>query len=465
MDDFQVPKQSDFPTLLSQKGKRKPSRLNVDGKPRIFAGAGHKLIQSAQRILREQRPVIQIDDSTFMVPAETPGVGYYNVILDPLGGDWCQCPDYRNRHEVSAKGARCKHIVAADLWNKHQLSGAALTEIVVPSRKVAHNNPPGYNETKARTIRCTEQCVRCLIGKIQLPEANCRGRKQKSMASVLAQVLLLAAGRGAGSRIAIRDERELYKLGIITTSMSFATRLRYMAKPEVKKLMHELLAKTTEHLPVKEASIDATFFKTPYSREYKEKVVYHDDGSTSTVKIKIPNAKLHIVVDNDTQLILAARVTHGYESDSHQFADLFDEVRVRFGLLEAIYADAGYYTHEFYPLVGQYGITPNIDMPTTANKNGELHHDRQLQLRIEREKAGLDRVNPRSNVESVNSAIKGMTYRVLRTQRAHTREVELVSMCIIYNLMRMVLLNGTRPDFPIPFADEQAEESIARAAF
>lgn len=61
------------------------------------------------------------------------------------------------------------------------------------------------------------------------------------MSAVVAQRLLLAAARGAGSRCATRDERDLFDLGIINAPMSFATRLRYMGDPRVRELMHEML--------------------------------------------------------------------------------------------------------------------------------------------------------------------------------------------------------------------------------
>jgi hypothetical protein len=171
---------------------------------------------------------------------------------------------------------------------------------------------------------------------------------------------------------------------------------------------------------------------------------------------------LHLFVDNETQLIIGARTTHGFVHDQGPFPELFDEVRTRFQLLESIYADAGYYNHQFYTIVGGHGIQPHIDLPNDAKENGEPHHDRELARRRAHQQSGDDRKNPRSNVESVNSQLKRMTYRNLRSQRVVQREVELISMCIVYNLMRIVLLHGTTNKFPIPFADDEALLSLQR---
>jgi hypothetical protein len=48
------------------------------------------------------------------------------------------------------------------------------------------------------------------------------------MSSVIALLLMTATARGAGSRVAIHDQRDLIDKGIIETPMVFATRLNYM---------------------------------------------------------------------------------------------------------------------------------------------------------------------------------------------------------------------------------------------
>jgi hypothetical protein len=276
--------------------------------------------------------------------------------------------------------------------------------------------------------------------------------------------LLMQSLEGRSSRVAIEDPWELVRRGYLDTPMSYGARLAYMAEPNTLARLYRVLDRTTDELRKSETlranggiriAVDSSWFKVPHKRLVAEGP---HDGGRPQWRFKSRNCKLQAAVDIDTRTCVAMFVQDEDESDHAALAVLLGLVSRRFPIAE-VHADNGYESEENYLRVEAHGAVPWLDFGDAAKEPAPGTARRRGWDRYRERDATLGKTKPRVAVEGWFSVVKRNSARFLRAKHRLQAETELVSMVVVANMRRALILHATT-GMAIPYADERAMEVI-----
>jgi hypothetical protein len=451
----EVPKQGDDvgeagpePANENRQVKR-ASRVARVKKERFFKGGGSKIRQRAMHITRMDEPIEDLGNGWFEVPSEQGRGERYKVYLggdsryedrmvspglmpptDDEDDDHCECK-YFPKHGF------CKHIIAASMWNATRVKGRQPKKSDRPNR---HKNPPGYDQKKIKEMRSINELIRCIARVIDVGRRFPKGRKPKSLAGAVSEILY-QANSAKPSRKALAEPALLVQRQFLDETMSFTTRLKYMRDGRVENALRGLLTLTTEEIRLRASSfsIDSTTIRTPAS--LFDTVSTNDKGEM--IVNRAVNCKLHLAIDNESKMIVAAEVTDENVSDTEMFEPLFMNLASRF-VIKHLQADAGYCFPANYEMVGAHHGDPFIDFADADRGQGKGKHptmDRMWNIYREHHyDVWKPSYNPRQCVECVNAMVKRNGYRRIRAKLRAARNVEVLALCVIHNLGRLAML-------------------------
>lgn len=235
-----------------------------------------------------------------------------------------------------------------------------------------------------------------------------------------------------------------------------AITLRFAMKTErLTKCLLEALRLTSSAVRSFETkfAMDSSYYKTP-----NYGILAQRRGSDTIILEKIRNAKMHIAISLETLMVVAVETSDGEESDLSYFMPLLEQINGRF-LIDEILADAGYYQPSHFEAVKERGGVAFIDQKVNAKENGSPHHDEMVRLRKKNFDDWFDGYRYRPLVECSNSSMKRTIKRVIRARLERSRQNELLLICVVYNLMRLMEARIER-GIDIPWASEEALQLI-----
>jgi IS5 family transposase len=181
-------------------------------------------------------------------------------------------------------------------------------------------------------------------------------------------------------------------------------------------LCRVLLRQSAEcHDPSKHGGLDATFYeRDAASRHYCNRTNY-----------RVQKLKVTKLVDTESQAVLDVHCSTTREGSD---ADLCEQIaRRNAGDLHTLAADQGYDKNALREALREMGIRPLIKHRVMAP------YDHAHNARIDDE-----RYNQRSMTETVNSAVKRSLGFAVRARAWHREFREIVLMCVVYNIKRLV---------------------------
>lgn len=229
------------------------------------------------------------------------------------------------------------------------------------------------------------------------------------------------------------------------------TTLRYAMRNEaITRWLYDALAMTSNCVRALETrfAIDSTYFKTPNFM-----IARMRRGDVQVVEVP-KTAKLHIAIGVQTLMVVAASVSDGYDQDQNHFEKLLEQFSRRFRIDEVL-ADAGYDVPRFFEAVAACGGEALIDQKATTKPLGQPHHDEMVRLRRNDFDRWFDRYRYRTLVECANSIMKRTIKRVIRARLERSRTNELLLVCIVHNLARLIVAR-IEHGIEIPWADAEA---------
>ncbi len=173
------------------------------------------------------------------------------------------------------------------------------------------------------------------------------------------------------SRRSQSDIRISEQIGYINHAPHFNTILKYLRKPELKKILTKLIEISA--LPLREVesdfALDATGFSTAmYGQWLTKRNVY---------KEKRTFKKVHCMCGVKTNVVTYIEVTDGYVHDTVMFESLVNNTARNFSMRE-VSADKGYSNERNLQLVSKHGAIPYI----IFKKNARVSKDRMLIWRV-----------------------------------------------------------------------------------
>jgi len=179
-------------------------------------------------------------------------------------------------------------------------------------------------------------------------------------------------------------------------------------------------------------AIDSSYYKTP-----NYNVLAQRRGADIIILEKVRNAKMHIGIGLKTLMVVGVDISDGEDSDSAYFPGVFRQINQVFRVDELL-ADAGYDVPSHYEEIAACGGRAFIDQKSNAKENGSPHHDEMVRLKKEDFDSWFDGYRYRPLVECANSSMKRTVKRIIRARLERSRYNELLLVCVVYNLLRLM---------------------------
>lgn len=234
-------------------------------------------------------------------------------------------------------------------------------------------------------------------------------------------------------------------LGYIDHSPHFNTVLKYIRKPEMKKVLMKLIEISA--LPLKEVesnfAMDASGFSTSMACNWHKS----KQNFTEYRMFK----KAHIMCGVKTNVITHIEITDGYLHDTQMFETLLMNTKKNFDMKE-VYADKGYLSEKNYGIAIKNGVIPFIPFKRNAKNESERMFIWRVMFQFfkENKEEFMKHYNQRSNVESVFSMMKRKYGGYVRSRSSIGRENEILCKALCHNicvLIQEIFELGIRVDF------------------
>lgn len=366
----------------------------------------------------------------FRVPSSTGG-GFYRVSLE--SGAWrCECPDWLDRRQA------CKHVF--DVLRSLDPNPAARIEFVVgPTKRKYRQNWPAYDASKQAFDPFFDVLVADLLEQIEEPPRRV-GMPGRPALPLRTQYLIalhkVRLGMGAMDARGMMVARYSHGMGTLSYVPNYQVASRLFNRPSTTAQLLHLIRFTASVLADLEEggtiAVDSTGFCTTCRGSY---CTEHHDPSRRHAWVKA-----HLVIGVHTHLVLAVRITDESGADAPQFLPLLREVfeaGVRPG---TVVADKGYLSRENYSGAASLGLDPFIPFKVNSRpepRGSPLWAQKFYQFHA-RKQEFEDRYHLRSNVESVNSAIKRVLGEELYSHKPLARMNELLAKILVYNIRIIV---------------------------
>jgi transposase len=342
-------------------------------------------------ILANEQPVEQ-SYGGWRVPSQS-GNGTYVVVIDD-DTETCTCPDFEKR------GSRCKHIHAVEFTKEYKITDDGDLQITETVTKTYSQDWSAYNDAQRSEYRVFMELLADLCGRIAEPERD-MGRPSKPLSDMMfACALKVYSGfslRRFESMMEVAQER-----GHIRETCDYSTVSRYMNKPEVTELLHDLIAISSAPLSAVETdfAVDSSGFSTSRFGRYFD----YKHGQENKYRKWV---KAHLCCGVETNIVTAVSLTEGKAGDSPEFEPLVERTADVFGI-EEVSADKAYSSRGNLGIVDRLGGEAYIPFKENAAGRAKgspawkkMYHKFQMETEEFRE-----HYHKRSNVETVFHMLK-----------------------------------------------------------
>ena len=326
------------------------------------------------------------------VPSSS-GAGTYVVTIDG-GKETCTCPDHMHR------GSKCKHIYAVEYTKEYVITDDGDLQVTETVTKTYSQNWRAYDEAQRSEYRVFMELLADLCGRIATPKQT-MGRPSKPLSDmVYACALKVYSGfslRRFESLMEVAQER-----GHIRETCNYSTVSKYMNKPEVTEILHDLIAISSAPLSAVETAfaVDSSGFSTSRFGRYFD----YKHGQEEKYRRWV---KAHLCCGVETNIVTAVTLTEGKSGDSPEFGPLVERTADVFDI-EQVSADKAYSSRGNLGIVDRLGGEAYIPFKENATGRAKgspawkkMYHKFQMETTEFRQ-----HYHKRSNVETVFHMLK-----------------------------------------------------------
>ena len=290
-----------------------------------------------------------------------------------------------------------------------------------------------YNQAQTQEKILFLELLYELTSQIPQPKREGAGRPSADLGEMIFSCCLKTY-LDFSSRRSESDIQLAKELGYIHHPPHFNTVLKYLRKPEMKKVLMKLVEISA--LPLKEVesnfAMDASGFSTVMSYAWNK----INRNSSERSKFK----KAHVMCGVKTNVITHIEITDGYLHDSMMFDTLLLNTKKNFNMKE-VYADKGYLSEKNLGIAIKNGVIPFI--PFRKNiKDSE--QGKMLIWRVmfkffkDNKEEFLKHYHLRSNVESVFSMMKRKFGCYVRGRTSIARDNEILCKALCHNICVLI---------------------------
>lgn len=364
------------------------------------------------------------DNGRWKVPSQS-GAGTYTVAVTADGSWFCSCPD----HEATL--AACKHIMAVELTaqREHGRKPMPFSEVV----KVTYSqNWTAYNAAQTNEKDMFLRLLNDLCVGVAEPPYAGTGRPRLRLGD-LAFSVVYRAYVGCSARRFTSDLRTAENDGLVRHMPSFNSVLTYTRKPELQKVLLDLIEWSSMPLRSIETdfAVDSSGFGSKTTRSW---------FSTKHGRIIETRdwRKAHVMCGVRTHIVTAVRVTDSNSNDAPHLAPLCESTAQRFDMSE-VSADKGYITKANAAKIEELGATPFIPFksnnvePPSGTAWARMYH-----LYSYNRDEFAKHYHKRSNVETVFAMIKAKFGDSLSGKTTEAQTNEVLAKIVAHNLCVLI---------------------------
>lgn len=349
----------------------------------------------------------------------------------------CECEHFRT------VGRACIHVLAARYYLEIKAADGKTERV----RLTYPQAWAAYDEAQTRELELFGELLRDLLADVPEPPHE-NGRPPVPLRDQL-----FCAVSKVHSTMSARRAHTLFRDAAskdhINRAPHYIISSRLLNREDVTPILHELIARSALPLASLEShvAVDSTGFRTSSFGAYM--------GEKHGDRREHEWLKAHFLVGTKTHTVMGVRVTDSTgdgTADSPQLPGLVAEAAQRGFHIEALSADKAYSgraNHEAVGAVGGVAYIPFKSNATGKTRGSPLWWKAFHFFQLHREEFDA-KYHHRSNVETVNSAMKRKFGEVLRSRNRAAQENELLAKVLAYNLVVLIhemFENGVSPEF------------------
>lgn len=374
------------------------------------------------------RAKITFDGKAWSVPSQTSASASYRVLLTPA--DSCTCDDF------SLTGKPCKHVIAARLVRERLgvEDAPKIDTSAVPKKKTYRQQWPAYNAAQTNEKDHFQELLADLCAAIPEP-ARKGGSKGGRPPVPLGEAIFTCVFKVYSTFSARRfqsDLREAHRRGHVQSEPCVDIAWKYLRKPEVTPILHELIERSSRPLwsVEQDFAIDSSGFSTnKFTRWFDEKY--------GVTRQKADWVKVHLCCGVKTNVVTAVVIGDKNLGDCPQLPQLTNKTAENFTIRE-MSADKAYLSADNLELLDQRGIAPYIPFKSNSVLGNTPLWDRMFHyFNLHREEF-LQHYHKRSNVESTFSAVKRKLGDAVRSRHETAMKNEVLAKIVCHNLMCVI---------------------------
>ena len=400
------------------------------------------------------RAKITFDGKAWTVPSQTTPSASYRVLLTPDIS--CTCEDF------SLTGQPCKHVIAARIVaERNGIAPAPLIDTdIIPKKPTYGQVWPAYNEAQTHEKDHFQDLLADLCAAIpELPRKGGTkgGRRPVSLRDALFTCVFKVYSTFSARRYA-SDMREAFRRGHLTSELSCDIAWKYLRKPEVTPILHDLIVRSS--LPLRSVDVDFAIDSSGFSSNKFER--WFDEKYGGMTRSKAVWVKVHLCCGTKTNVVTAVVIGDKNLGDCPQLPALTNKTAENFTIRE-LSADKAYLSADNLALLDQRGIAPYIPFKTNSVLGNTPVWDKMFHyFNLHREEF-LQHYHKRSNVESTFSSIKRKFGDAVRSKTDTAMMNEALAKIVCHNLCCVIQewyelgIDPTDLGLPERMSDEPSE--------
>ena len=321
----------------------------------------------------------------------------------------------------------------------------ALETMVEPAKPKQHWS--AYNAAQMNEIRIFDDLLAELVGTIEEPVQEGRGRRRLSLSTQIFSAVLKVY-----SQVSSRRSQSILDRAQDEGDLKHAPHYNAISKTLLDKSMTPILQRLIRLSAQPLADIEMDFAVDSSGFRCSNFGAYR--GEKYDLKREHNWIKAHICTGVKTNIVTDVKVTDGKANDCPHLAGLVQNTAKTFDISE-VSADKGYTSRDNLQLIADLGATPFIPFKSNATEKGmgrkmwrKMYHYFQLNR-----DDFMAHYHKRSNVESTFGAIKMKFGETLKSKDPTAQTNELLCKILAYNitvLIHEMYESGITPDFLIP---------------
>jgi transposase len=370
------------------------------------------------------RSKLVFDGKAWSVPSQSSPSGSYRVLLTPTVSCTCEYFQLTNRP--------CKHIIAARLVRERDgIEDAPLIDTdSVPKKPTYPQVWPAYNAAQTHEKDHFQDLLADLCAAILEPPrkgGSKGGRPPASLRDALFICVFKVYSLFSARRFA-SDLREAHHRGHLTEELSCDIAWKYLRKPEVTPILHDLIVRSS--LPLRSVDVDFAIDSSGFGTNKFERWFDEKYGVTRS---KAEWVKVHLCCGVKTNVVTAVVIGDKNLGDCPQFPELTNKTAENFTIRE-MSADKAYLSADNLTMLDRRNIAGYIPFKSNSVLGSTPIWDRMFHyFNLHREEF-LAHYHKRSNVESTFSAIKRKFGDAVRSRTDTSMTNEALAKIVCHNI-------------------------------